>query len=140
MISPAQPANHGDLPEIMEETEMEKIDVSYRPHPEYRYWLNDPEGDGLTYYRPQEARDAAAERAIGCYLDDGWAPEVEYVSAGEVTHFAQVLNKTMRPADEDLENGYDDDGMDWPDGMDWRGNYALEPLALEGWLEMRRST
>ena len=107
---------------------MEKPDVKHRPHPEYRYWLYDPEGDGMTYYRTKEARDSAAKQAIDCYLEDGWAEEVELVSAGEVTHFAQVLNKTMRPSDEDLEDGCDENGLDWPDGMDWRGNYALEPL------------
>ena len=102
---------------------------SYRPTAEYRYWLYDPEGDGMTYYRTAEARNAAAEQAIGCYLEDGWAPEVEFVSAGEVTHCAQVLDKTMRPAAEDLdEDGCDGDGMPWPEGMDWRGNYALELL------------
>ena len=104
-------------------------DVMHRPTPEYRFWLYDPEGDGMTYYRTKESRDEAAEQAIGCYLEDGWSPEVEFVSAGEVTHFAQVLDKTMRPADEDLDDeGCDGDGMDWPDGMAWRGNYALEPL------------
>lgn len=107
---------------------MEKTDVKHRPHPEYRYWLYDPEGDGMTYYRTKEARDSAAKQAICCYIEDCWAEEVELVSAGEVTHFAQVLNKTMRPSDEDLEDGCDENGLDWPDGMDWRGNYALEPL------------
>jgi hypothetical protein len=82
----------------------------------------------MTYYRTTEARDAAAEQVIGCYLEDGWAPEVEFVSAGEVTHCAQVLDKTMRPADEDLEDGCDGDGMDWPEGIAWRGNYELAPL------------
>ncbi len=101
---------------------------SHRPTAEYRYWLYDPEGDGMTYYRTTEARDAAAEQAIGCYLEDVWAPEVEFVSAGEVTHCAQVIDKTIRPAEEDLEDGCDDNGMDWPEGMEWRGNYALEPL------------
>lgn len=119
---------------------MEKRDVMHRPHPEYRYWLYDPEGDGMTYYRTKEARDAAAEQAIGCYLEDEWALEVELVSAGEVTHFAQVLDKTMRPAAEDLDDeGCDDDGMDWPEGMDWRGNYALEPLTPKVTRRTRRT-
>lgn len=102
---------------------------SYRPTKEYRYWLYDPEGDGMTYYRTKEARDADAEKAIACYLEDGWAPEVEFVSAGEVTHCAQVTDKTMRPADEDLdEDECDGEGTPWPDGMAWRGNYALATL------------
>lgn len=107
---------------------MEKRDMKHRPHPDYRYWLYDPEGDGMTYYRTKDDRDKAGKEAVDAYLEDGWADEVEYVAAGEVTHFAQVLDKTMRPAAEDLDEGCDDDGMYWPEGMDWRGNYALEPL------------
>lgn len=105
---------------------MEKIDVKHRPHPEYRYWLNDPEGDGLTYYRTAEARDAAAKDAIDGYLEDGWAEEVEYIAAGEVTHSAQCLNKKQRPADLD-EEGCDGEGTYWGD-FTWIGNYTLEPL------------
>ena len=102
-------------------------DIKYKPHPEYRFWLYDSEGDGMVYYRTKEARDADAELAIEAYLDDGWAEEVEWVSAGEVTHFAQCLNKTMRPDVLD-ESECDDEGTQWPDGMEWRGTYKLESV------------
>lgn len=83
----------------------------------------------MTYYRTKEARDDAAEQAICCYIEEVWSPEVEFIFAGEVTHCAQVLKKIMRPADEDLdEDGCDGEGMDWPEGIDWHGYYALELL------------
>ena len=104
-------------------------DKRYKPTNEYRYWLYEPEGDGMTYYRTREERDIEAQKAIECYLDDEWSTDVEFVSAGEVTHYAQVTEKIRRPADEDIdEEGGDGDGMDWPEGMDWRGNYTLAPL------------
>jgi len=108
---------------------MEKQDVIYKPMPGYRFWLYDPDGDRMTYYRFREERDAAGARAIEQYLDDGWSEDVEMVSAGEVTHYAQVLNKTMRPSTDDLdEEECDGEGTPWPDGMAWRGTYTLEPM------------
>lgn len=98
-----------------------------KPHPDYRFWLNDPEEGGIVYYRTCEDRDAAAKTQIEAYLNDGWSEDVEYVSAGEVTHFAQCLNKEMRPDDLD-EDGCDEDGEDWSDGAEWRGWYKLEPI------------
>lgn len=104
----------------------------YRPTPEYRYWLFDPEGNGMTYYQTVEERDSEAKKAIDAYLDmdgDGWAEEVEMVAVGEVTHSAQAVDKQMRPADEDLdEAGCDGEGTPWPDEMSWRGNYTLTHL------------
>jgi hypothetical protein len=105
-----------------------KFDVKYHPHPEYRFWLFDPDGDGMTFYRTAAERDEAAELTIAAYLDDGcWSEEVERVCAGEVTHTAQVLNKTMRPDDLD-EEGFDGEGTYWEPDMEWRGNYKLEPI------------
>lgn len=86
----------------------------------------------MTYYATKDERDAEAQKAIEAYLDtsgDGWTEEVEFVAAGELTHFAQVSHEQMRPADEDLdENGLDSDGTPWEEGVEWRGNYTLEPL------------
>lgn len=109
---------------------MEKIDKKYRPSAEYRYWLYDPEGDGMIYFREIAERDKQAKIALDRYLDcDEWADEVELVAAGELTHFAQALDKEMRPADEDLdEEQCDYEGREWPDGMEWRGNYVMAQL------------
>jgi hypothetical protein len=107
-----------------------KFDRKYRPHPEYRFWLYDPEGDGMTFYRTADERDEAGKSCIDDYLDDCWCDQVEYVCAGEVTHAAHVLNKTMRPADDELdEEGCDGEGNYWEPDMAWRGTYKLEPIA-----------
>ena len=102
-------------PTFEEGDNVEKIDMKHRPSAEYRYWLYDPEGDGMVYFRTPAERDKQAARAIDAYLDDGWADEVELVAAGELTHFAQVTDKRMRPADEDLDDEMrDSEGIEWP--------------------------
>ena len=72
-------------------------DFKYSPSAEYRFWLYDPEGNGMAYYWSKEKRDADANEAIQNYLDESWSYEVESVCAGEVTHVAQVLDKQMLP-------------------------------------------
>lgn len=103
-------------------------DFQYCPSAEYRFFLNDPEGDGMLYFWSKERRDEYGKNAIAAYLvDDGWCEEVEWVCSGEVTGTAQVLNKVMRPDDLD-EDEIDGDGISWADGMEWRGTYTLEPI------------
>jgi hypothetical protein len=106
-----------------------KIDTSRKASSVYRFWLNDPEGDGLTYYRTKEDRDAEAERVIDTYLDDGWSEEVEWVVGGEVTHVAAIKTKRKRPDDLDEEN-MDGEGTYWGD-FEWMGNYHFEHLGIE---------
>lgn len=112
---------------------MAKRDMKRCPDDEYRYWLFDPEGDGLMFFRSQAERDAHGQACIDGYLFDGeWPDEVEGVCAGEVTHIAKVLNKLMRPDDCDLDDdGFDEDGEAWPEEVGWRGRYTLEPLEPE---------
>lgn len=108
-------------------------DIKWHPHPEYPYWLNDPDGDGITFYRTAEDRDAAAAETLDEYKDaDGcWTEEVEGVCAGVVTHIAQCKNKVMRPPEDELdEEGCDGEGAYWGD-FEWMGNYTLEPIKEE---------
>lgn len=106
-----------------------RFDVSHRPTAGYTYWLFDPWGDGMTYYRTAQERDEAGAIAVAAYLDGGWDEDVEHVAAGEVTHSAQVLHKRMRPPQEDLDDeSCDGEGTHWPAEIEWRGNYKLEPL------------
>jgi hypothetical protein len=108
---------------------IKRLDVKFRPHKEYRFWLYDPEGDGMTYYRTEEARDEAAKTAIANYLEDGeWWDEVEGVVAGEVTHAAQEVDVLMRPTDLDEED-CDGEGIYWGPDMDKRCNYALVSMS-----------
>jgi hypothetical protein len=102
------------------------VDRNARPTSEYRYWLYDPLGDGMVYFRTEADRDEAARDLIPTYMDDGWAEEVESIACGEVTHSAQCLNKVARP-DRLSPEGFDDEGEYWGD-WDWKGNYTLEPL------------
>jgi hypothetical protein len=43
------------------------IECKYRAEKDFPFWLYDPEGDGLTFYRTGADRDRAAEDAIALY-------------------------------------------------------------------------
>lgn len=105
----------------------EKPDTKRVPHPDYRFWLYDPEGEGMTYYRTAEDRDKAAALAIDACRgdgDEGWYEDgLEGIAAGEVTHVARVTNKKMRPAELDDEQ-CDGEGTYWGD-FEWMGNYTM---------------
>ncbi len=70
-----------------------------QPDKEHRFYLYDPEGEGMVYFSSAEERDARAEEVHSEYRDEnsGWNDEVEYISRGEVTEFPQVLDKKCRP-------------------------------------------
>ena len=108
----------------------QKLEKQYSPHPEFRFWLYDPEGDGMVYYRSAEDRDADAEEAISGYLDDGyWSEEVENVCVGEVTHIASEVNRVNRPDDDQIdEDGCDESGRYWNQDIDYICNYELLPI------------
>lgn len=104
------------------------LKAKYQPDSEYRFWLYDPNGNGMLYYSTPEDRDAAAAEAVAAYLEpgEGWATEVEEVVAGEVTHVAQCLDKQMRPDDLDEED-CDGEGVYWGE-FAWMGTYKMEPI------------
>lgn len=103
-------------------------DFKHKPSSEYRFFLYNQEGEGITFYKSKEKRDEDARKAIQTYSDDGWCEEVEYVCVGEVTHSAQALNKKFPTSDEELDNdGCDKDGVDWTN-ISWIGDYTLEPI------------
>lgn len=105
------------------------VDMQMSPDSEYRYFVYDPAGDGMVFFRSKVERDKYAENAISLYLDDTWKEEVEQVVTGEVTQSAQCLNKERRPDSLD-EEGLDENGDWWGDpDCEWKGNYTLEPLA-----------
>ena len=110
------------------------MDTKRVPHPGYRFWLFDPAGDGMTYYRTAEDRDKAAAVAIDTCRgdgDEGWDEDgLEGIAAGEVTHVARVTDKKMRPDDLDDEQ-CDGEGTYWGD-FEWMGNYTMVPLPNAG--------
>jgi hypothetical protein len=100
-----------------------------KPSKECRFFLYDPEGEGMMYFRTKEMRDTWAETRLGDYsdADDGWNDEVEFMSRGEVIEFPQVLNKKCRPPAHEIdEHQCDREGIGWPDGVEWYGNYTWE--------------
>jgi hypothetical protein len=107
-----------------------EADYKTHPHKDYIYWLYDPSGDGMMYFKTKEDRDLAAEFAIDGYRDDGeWDEDIEGMSYGIVTHAAQCIDKKMRP--EKLnEDCRDAEGVYWPENIEWFGNYTMEPLDI----------
>ena len=108
-------------------------DFNYHPTPGYRFFLYDPEGDGVRYYRTAEERDADAADAIQGYLDEGWNTDVTNVVAGEVTHHVVARNVELRPQreefdnDEDYEQALSEGGFDG-DEFSHCCNYVLAPI------------
>jgi hypothetical protein len=105
-------------------------DFKQSPSKEYRFFLYDP-NDGLTFWRTEKERDKAAEAAIDSYLDsidDGWSDEVTEVFAGIATHQTVETDVKKRAGELD-EDGYDEDGEQWPgDDFTHKCNYALRPF------------
>ena len=95
------------------------------------YFVNDPEGDGMSYFACKESRDNFAEDCIREYLDDGWMEEGVNVISGEVTHRATMVDRQSRPEDLD-EEGCDELGNFWPEDFDFICNYIMKPLTESG--------
>jgi len=102
--------------------------LRYKPDDEHRFWCYSPEGDGLTFWRTAEDRDAYAAKEIRTYLDDEWYQEVEDVIGGVVTHITKAID-IQKPQGELDEDGYDEAGEGpFPERDCVRCNYALLPL------------
>lgn len=43
---------------------MSDIKFKYNATYEYRFWLYDPEGDGITYWRDKDERDDATKKLL----------------------------------------------------------------------------
>jgi len=107
----------------------------YKPSAEHRYFLYEPEGDGLLFFATEADRDCAARECISEYLSssDGWGESVTDIFVGTVTGLTQATNLQKRPPDEELdEDGYDEDGTDWSHGFDEICSYKVLPLSGEG--------
>ncbi|WP_406611868.1 hypothetical protein [Alcaligenes aquatilis] len=112
-------------------------DFKYYPTPEYRFFLHDPEGDGMRYFKSSEDRDTYAAATIQAYLDDCWSEDVVRVVAGEITHHAVPKNVALRPKREDFESD-EEHGQSLSDegfsGNDWHYScdYELAPISDPG--------
>lgn len=107
------------------------MDYKRFPHQDYRFWLYDPEGEGLMFFRDVIERDEAAVNAVEGYRSlDGWDEEVENVCCGTLTHVTRMLDRQDRPDDLD-EDGIDGDGVYWPEDVDFMGTYTLVSVEEE---------
>jgi hypothetical protein len=92
----------------------------------YRYFLNDPAGDGFQTFATKELRDAAALKAIENSLVDGaWLEDVFSITVGEITGVAEKINVEFRPDNLD-ENGEDEDGNFWEDDEDEKHDVEIQ--------------
>lgn len=112
------------------ENEMQE-DYKTIPENGYPFWLYDPSNLGMMYFRDEAKRDLAAEEVISSYIDEFWDEKyVRQVSCGIVTHFAQCLDKEMRPNDID-EEGFSNNGTYWKEDIEWMGQYMMHPVSMK---------
>lgn len=99
------------------------------PSATHLYGLHDPNGEGFTFHKSQEDRDAYAREVIEEYLIEGeWSDEVTGIFAFAVTHRATATDVVEKKGELD-EDGYDENGEYWPDNdADCKCNYALKPI------------
>ncbi len=110
-------------------------DYRQTPSVAYRYWLHDPDGLGLLFFRSKEDRLAAYTATLDAWRGEGdWPEEVTHIYAGEVTHLSTEIDRIDRPPSEQLIDGEDQEGRYWEDHCDYVCNYALTPLPEESSL------
>jgi len=93
---------------------------------------NAPYGEYNFHATLADALADARVCVIDC-LDVGeWDEEVGNIYVGEVSHRVVPVNVTERPPEEELdEEGYDEEGDYWGDGISHRCNYVLEGVESE---------
>lgn len=116
---------------IEQKMDKRKYDFKHRPSAEYRFFLFDPEGDGMTFFRDESERDAYAKTSINeyCVNDEGWSEDVESVCVGAVTGIATKTNIVKRPPEDEIdEEGVDGEGNWWDPEWSEKCNYELLPI------------
>ena len=112
-----------------------KYDSLWYPTAEYRFFLFDPGGNGMAYFKTAEERDAYADDEIHLWCDDGWSEEVKNVIAGEVTHHTVRTNVIARPVREDYDSDedfeYAVEEFSCHTGADYTCNYELKPIDVQ---------
>lgn len=101
----------------------------YTSHPSaaFPFFVYDPMGAGLMYFRTEAERDAKAKEVIEEYCEDGeWSPEVENIVCGAVTHIATEVDRE-EPVGNIDEDGLDENGIYWPPDCEWRCRYEMRP-------------
>ena len=114
-----------------EMTDYKKYDTKHKASAEYRFFLFDPEGDGLIFFKDETERESYAKTSIDEYNggDEGWSEDVEFLCAGTVTHIVTKTNAKKRP-DELDEDGCAEDGTWWDEAWEETCNYELLPVEV----------
>lgn len=93
---------------------------------EENYFLRDPEGDGFVTFATREERDAVVAGIISDCVELGEHPED--LCVGIITGRSACVRVTSRPPESELdENDCDEDGTQWPDGIDDRYDVEIVP-------------
>ena len=97
------------------------------PSATHVYGLCDPHGEGVTFHKSREDRDACAKEVLKGYLSEGeWNEEVTQVFAFVVTDRATAVNIIERKGELD-DDGYDEEGNYWQSAeFDYTCNYELQ--------------
>ncbi len=98
------------------------------------YFIYDPGDNGIVTFTTVEERDAFAAKTIENCLDcDEWDSEVARICVGVITGRATRVRVEHRPPDEELdEDGFDEDGTHWPDGVNERFDIEIVPTTAPG--------
>jgi hypothetical protein len=101
------------------------------PRADYRFFLYDPEGEGMIYFPSAAERDDYAQDAIREWCLDGRWPEPDIMAricAGEVTAVVTQVDRQNRPPDTALDDeGRDKQGIEWGDYA-YLCDYALRAI------------
>ena len=102
------------------------------PSTTHLYGLYDPDGEGVTFHKSQEDRDAYAKKLIEEYLTEGeWNEEVTQVFAFVVTDRATAVNIIERKGELD-DDGYDENDEYWQShDVDYKCDYELRPFPVK---------
>lgn len=113
-----------------------KLERNYTFHPdiEHRFFLYDPEGNGLMYFKTAEERDAYSTDVIRSCLDEYWSESVSHIIAGEVTHHTVRCNVELPPrrSEFDSDEEYEDAIEEFGDSdVHYKCDYKLAPLDVK---------
>lgn len=112
-----------------------KENFTRKPSPEYRFFLYDPEGNGLLFFRTEKDRDAAAGACIQmCLEGNEWHESVEDILTGYVTGHAVPVGVEFLPlrsefeTDEGYQAAQDELAFYEESGCDYRCDYRLADI------------
>jgi hypothetical protein len=108
-----------------------KYDFKHKASAEYLFFLFDPEGEGMTFFKTPGERDAYAKVSIQeyCAPYEGWNEDVESICTGVVTNAVKKTDVVKRPPPEEIdEEGIDTQGNWWDADWSEMCNYELVEL------------